>query len=487
MQKIISSLIFAFLSLQGSFLVAADALAAEDAAEIENILQQANAGLDDAIQQAQADAAEFEEPGFLHQISYAREAALEALDKQLKKPVLSSQGPVPRFELHPELIVDDPARIVEIINNPANPHLAVLVEDLLEPLLYGANFVFDSNSLGAYFDDVIEAISETIIAKEDVVLYNLEGILTTNSDRFVESTLKILDEYLQESLQKNDRMKRLAVKFFKRRIPGIITTHIGKRLQAPPLITHPAPVDLAAPPAANVISFNHYLPVKLLGKPLLAGFRSPLENKLNALISGYENSTSQSLVSSGIKITSTLMSETMSALISQYLGDALQSGTASFLDCAVEFSKQKEYIGTFDESLFFTIGAELIYDLWFFHRTLDAFVRQQLVNMLARESVNLHKIIQRFERNKAKPANNNPVMMAQLNAQFHEEVYAIVMRNFGPHQPILLSSLRRGHEKFRSYINLALLIPVVWKFAPAAWEGVKIIFDLWQQRRHAAA
>lgn len=164
---------------------------------------------------------EFNDPGFLHNITNQREVFLEKVEKINNTPVVVFDGLGIVRNYDPSLAnfnLDDLFHGENPIQFPRNVHLGIFAKDLLKPAFHFGSLLLDIDCMAEYFDSIIEIIANAIIHKEENVLFNLNIMLETNDADLFAATFKNLDETLHKAMMHKNQMDRLKIKFFTRRI-----------------------------------------------------------------------------------------------------------------------------------------------------------------------------------------------------------------------------------------------------------------------------
>lgn len=420
----------------------------------------------------EAAAQKFNDPKFLHRVTNRREVWLESVRNFNQKTVLPLEqfGPVSQFDG---------------FYGWHYAKLGVQVKDLMQPFLYGAELLFDIDSMGEYFDSVVEMVAEAIIKKEDVVFYNLDLMLNTENESLFATMFKNLDEALQKSMASNDQMRRLAIKFFKKRVVPSMMKHVKKVAKSPPFIFRTMPKTeeekeeafaaihqdypetdeerAAWAKTAPVVSVLDYAPVRLIAEPIISVGMQPLEMKLNEAITGYADERP-----------SLRMLEMSSRAINSAFRALFPRGAGGITELVLELGKQANFIKPIDEALSFTLGIELIFNLGFFYHTLNSAIEKGVQDLVVNDCVALHDAIRIFEMRIASPRNQAAEKQAEVRQEFKNAIYAIVIRNLGPMQPILLEKMRAHHRNFQTCINVALISPMLYKIARVIYPIARI-------------
>ena len=474
-------LILALALLVPGAMFAADAAAAAPVMSderIDAILEKADAVL---AREAEINAAaeKFNDPKFLHRVSNRREVWLESVRDFHQTTLFSLDqiGPVQQFDF---------------TYGPHYAKLGIQMQDLVAPLMHGAELLFDIDSMGEYFDSAIEIVAEAIIKKEDVVFYNLDLMLNTESESLFSTMFKNLDEALQKTMASNDQMKRLAIKFFKKRVAPSLLQYVEKVIKAPPFIfktmpktdeeqqaagdaihrNYPNTVEEKAAWAetAPVVSVLDYVPVRLVVSPLVELGLQPIEMKINQAVTGYVDERPSSMSPSRV------MAAGAKAYLSMFEA-ILPRAAHGFSGWLLELGKQANFIKPIDETLSFTLGAELLFNFGFFYHTLNLTIEKAVQDLVVHDCIALHDAIRIFEMRITSPRNQTPEKQVEVRQEFKQEIYAIVTRNLAPLQPILLEKLRSHHRNFQTCLTLALLSPLMYKAARLVVPIVQAVAD----------
>lgn len=191
--------------------------------------------------------------------------------------------------------------------------------------------------------------------------------------------------------------------------------------------------------------------MRLVLEPIVGAATEPLDLKINEWISGYEDKRSSPLLS-------TL--QTSATVVGKFAGNLFPKFTHCSLNTLLEVAKQSGFADTFDETWWFTLSTELAFNIYFFYRSVDSTINDQLLNLLINKSMNLKAVIENFERQRAIPRNASQEKQVEIKQALKEEIYTIVRGHFGQLQPVLLEKMRANHETFKTLTSIALLTPV---------------------------
>ncbi len=430
----------------------------EAAADINESIDDVKASIEDMENILEED--DIDQQKILHKAIHAREVWLEKVEEFNKTPlvVLKGLGTVPNIDLLNEHFAQD-------------VYLGIFPEDLLNPTFHFGSLLLDINTMADYFDGMIEAIATAMAHKEDVVLYNLNIMLETSDDELFAATFKNLNEALQKSMSMNNQMRRLAIQFFKNRVLPACVEHVKKSVHVPPFIYNRTPKDVSEKEELKddkkipVVSISNHLATRMVLRPLVASFGNSVDLKINEWVSGYKDKRAvQPLAAFGRVVGNTYIN-----LYSSLFLKVGQGAIATMLEAA----KQTGFAETFDETWWFTLSSELLFNLYFFHRTMDSMIKDQLLDMLVKESLNLKEIIETFERRLANPLNESQEKQLEIKQALKEEIFIIVMNHFGPLQPVLLEKFRKNHSTFETCTAAAMLAPVILPVVKGIWPLIR--------------
>lgn len=450
--RILLSLLFC-LSLGTFAYTAKPAKADVDAEEIAAIIAEAEAE-GDAEEGLEETLKELEDPTFLHQIMHQREMGLEKIEafNNTNLLTLHNFGTVKQFHWHPEGRVEQK----EI-------KLGIFVKHLLQPALHYSSVLFDSHSIGEYFDGIIEIMADAIIQKRDVVLYNLDIMLNTEDENLFASSFKNLDENLQKTMNTNRKRDKLSIAFFKKRIAPALLEHARKSLRSPAFIlpfNRSPKGDAKDDPEQEiqVIPFDEHIVVANILNPLIKAFSDPLDIKINEWVSGYKDERPTSIMTLGWEG------------VKGYWSSFFPHATHSILEMLLEFTKQIGLTKPVDEALWFTLSTEVVFNLYFFRYHVKNAADDILLDLFIKEGIGLRDLIYKFER---QLKNATADKQAVLTSEFKEQVYTTVLRHFGKQQPIVFEKLRKKHISFNSLVIAGLLAPITIDLCKLAWPIAK--------------
>jgi hypothetical protein len=446
--------------------------------------------------------AEILDPVLMHQATHPREVWLEKIEQFNTTPVYTFEN-----LRAPVLDFNDPQGVRQA-------RVCINAQDIAEPLFYASNLLFDIHSIKSYFNSVIEIIVDAIIRKEDVVLYNVNLLATAHAEEsklssiksnIIKQALENLQDIIEKTIAQNDKFKQLSINYFKNRIPTTLLAYTQKLVRTPPFImsrtprrrvnpaiNHPArPIGANQPPVDNIdaelvdalgldngmfdfhedaniqeadrpaVSITNQIYYRLFAKPFFYMTRKSFERVVNEKITGYKYINQNSLIRRGwISYTST---------IADFLGGAC--------DLLLEAAKQSGSAGTFDESFWFTASTEIIFNSWFFYRTVNSSIKKQLIEMFTTNFTELETVIQAFEKRLASPKNASQERQAAIRDAFKNEISEIVKNNFSPLQPILVEKLRDGHLHFNYLTTAALLAPAAYSVGKMLTPLIKTLRD----------
>ncbi|MBM3886762.1 hypothetical protein FJ364_02420 [Candidatus Dependentiae bacterium] len=395
------------------------------------------------------------EPVFIHRVVNRRESYLEAVENFNKRSIYTFnnlQAPV----INHRAFFNEDQELFE-----ARP-VCIQMRDALSLLFYNCNLICDAKSLGGFFDELIEAITQAIINKKSTVLYNLKQFATSNHQELKEAALVNLHESLRKALSEGNAHYSRAFHYFQRQSPTVLINYLEKISTMAPFIwkREPRPgrdelrdfiepdregADVAVPLTESIYS-------KFIVFPLLASLRAPYEDLINQQVTGY------SFNNEGYE-PKKLLTNFLSTLV-------LNAGTyggSSFLDVLLEAAKQGGYAEPFDETLWFTAGMEVLFNTWFFYRTLDKAVQESFQKMFTTDLATFSEVIELFEAKMLREQEMSMEQQVVHRERFKSEISELVKKHFAPLQPALLMQLRSNKVRFKAMVTFLLLTPSLYK------------------------
>lgn len=345
--------------------------------------------------------------------------------------------------------------------------------DLVVPLTYLAKLYADIKGVAAFTDQIIVAMQHVIFENYDDLLQELLVMKYLNQEEVSTESREKFKEKISQMLDKAPAIQELSYRFYKLSLIPALLNYLELYVKTPNFIRHsadgrgkhlgtdhvrwhgvPEPYKIMVRDAESGEDREQLIdPSRVvffyqkLAKTVLQSLAQPFEYSCNLALSGYG------------KTSSLLTKKMLGGIAKSFYNRAWSNFFISNIgNSCLEYAKQFDFVGTFDENLWFVVCSEACFNAYYFHFNLKKKITQNFIEMFLRQQSGLKAAIYRYKNTvNAMSVVDDPKLKNLKKQEFEAEVNAFIKEHMVEQEPEFLQSYRVDRDQFKGAVNWVLL------------------------------